>query len=394
MSHFLRYLPQIALVIVLLPALFACGTSENIDLKSANVINIPNPKADINTAYKASDVYDHVELIPLETREDCLVGQVTKIMINRGLIYVMDDTALSVSIFDMNGKLTGKIERLGRGSQEYISISDFTVTAKGDVMVLDGQRKTIICYDTRGSFRYSQQIPFYADALACLNDSTIVFNGSSHEARVLVWDQNSQKLINKYLDYSIKHSARILKPLMTYNGEVYFTQEFSSVIYNVRQDGMDAKWFVDFGERNFRDSEIVQTEFGFYIAKPNIIQNMSLFTDTDDYITFKFECEELNDLPLYVYNSKVTGQRKILNVDNYDDDILFNKYPPYVFDATTDGRFFGVIYPFYLAQNNAEYDTSKMDTSTLNNWNALHAKLKDVGEYDNPIVAIYTLKPF
>jgi hypothetical protein len=75
-------------------------------------------------------------IIPLETTDDCLISTIDKIEIKNKRIYVMDQLAQSVYIFDMNGKYLNKIDRLGGGPGEYTHLSYMTV-ADSSIIIID-----------------------------------------------------------------------------------------------------------------------------------------------------------------------------------------------------------------------------------------------------------------
>jgi hypothetical protein len=73
-------------------------------------------------------------IIPLETTDDCL--KIDKIEIKNNRIYIMDELAQSVYVFDMNGKYLNKIYNRGQGPGEYVNLSYMTVT-DSSVIVID-----------------------------------------------------------------------------------------------------------------------------------------------------------------------------------------------------------------------------------------------------------------
>lgn len=83
-------------------------------------------KIDWNNISDAMDyspmVEDSVLMFPLETTDDCLIGEVTKLIYQNNLIYIADNTSRSIFVFDMSGKLKTKIHANGNGPGEYTEI--------------------------------------------------------------------------------------------------------------------------------------------------------------------------------------------------------------------------------------------------------------------------------
>jgi hypothetical protein len=72
----------------------------------------------------------------------------------------------------------------------------------------------------------------------------------------------------------------------------------------------------------------------------------------------------------------------------------FTFYPHQILDITESGQVFEVLYPGYYLESISKYDTTAMDTETKQRWRYVQEQLKGVTEFDNPIVALYSLKDF
>ncbi|MDR2119830.1 MAG: 6-bladed beta-propeller [Tannerella sp.] len=70
------------------------------------------------------DYFKSVELIPLETNQDVLIGQLRKIIFHNGRYYTFDRQQQTVHVFDDKGKFIFKIDGRGQGPDEYPSLDD------------------------------------------------------------------------------------------------------------------------------------------------------------------------------------------------------------------------------------------------------------------------------
>lgn len=343
--------------------------------------------------HSSSDLFENINLIPLEMSDSCIIGNPTKIIIEHDHFYIMDNNDKSITIFLNNGKFYKKIKNKGLAYNEYINLVDFTVASNGDILILDNQKKAVFYYDSMGVFKNRLSIDFYADALELLNDSTLVFNGSGVGPRVVVWDIVHQKVLKEYLEYDKRLSSRVLRPLIKYNGNIYFKQDFVSSVYKVTSDSLSIEYYIDFEKRNLNINNLIRSDYGFYVPPINYA-TANLFFESDNYILFNFECEELNNLPYYVYYSKKTGIKKVVNYDYYKDNIIFNKYPPMFFNNIDKDEFVDLIMPHSIINNHLSCDTSQMNDAELKRWKVMDIMLKNIPLFGNPIVAIYKLKDF
>mgnify|MGYP002508517490 CR=1 FL=1 len=92
-----------------------------------------------------SEVFEDRKIVFLETLEESLLTEVTKIICAEDRIYILDEPANSIVVFDTTGKFISAIRPSGRGPQEYMGISDFTINTS---LVIKGISNTICNYGT------------------------------------------------------------------------------------------------------------------------------------------------------------------------------------------------------------------------------------------------------
>lgn len=89
---------------------------------------------------------DSIEIIPLETTEECLISKINRIEFYRNKIFVSDRSNAKIFVFTSEGKYLKSIGKQGLGPGEYSFLGDFTL--KGDsVVIQDRSRNKYIAYD-------------------------------------------------------------------------------------------------------------------------------------------------------------------------------------------------------------------------------------------------------
>ena len=96
-------------------------------------------------------VEDSVLVIPLETRDDCLIGEMTKMVYQNNLIYVSDNVSKAIYVFDETGKLVTKLRAVGNGPGEYLNITSFTVRGT-DMAIYDHFANRLLFYNAKEMF--------------------------------------------------------------------------------------------------------------------------------------------------------------------------------------------------------------------------------------------------
>ncbi len=130
---------RIKLLIFLLIILYSCGnrsTKETSNLGSAIKIDLlSEPRS---TVKKLSDFAVNVEYVPLQTTENSMIGEfVLKIVNVDKRIYIQNSGIKSeILCFDIDGKFLYKIEKKGRGPEEYISVEDFDISSDNKLIAI------------------------------------------------------------------------------------------------------------------------------------------------------------------------------------------------------------------------------------------------------------------
>ena len=119
----------------------------------------------VNPESESKESFDHFyrlkEVIPLETTDSSVMGDIMKVISAKGRIFVAPWNGKSIFIFDRSGKYLSRIDKEGRGPGEYLKISDFMVTEEPEEIVVYAREGKLNFYDWDGNFlRDSKQDAF------------------------------------------------------------------------------------------------------------------------------------------------------------------------------------------------------------------------------------------
>ena len=120
----------------------------------------------INEEKYLSSVFKNSEIIRLETIDESLIGRrINKIKNTDNKYYISYDNK-SLVIFDHQGKFLRKIQNIGGGPGEYISLVDFDILPNGNIIIQDIRK--LLLYSSTGKF--IKTIPL---TITCFNLKTI-----------------------------------------------------------------------------------------------------------------------------------------------------------------------------------------------------------------------------
>lgn len=128
-------------------------------------------------------VEDSVLVIPLETRDDCLIGEMTKMVYQNNLIYVSDNVSKAIYVFDETGKLVTKLRAVGNGPGEYLNITSFTVR-RTDMAIYDHFANRLLFYNAKGEYiRTEDTKDVWGMDIVSLGDKIWLVNDGSNSGR-------------------------------------------------------------------------------------------------------------------------------------------------------------------------------------------------------------------
>lgn len=290
-----------------------------------------------------SDFFKAPKVVLLETKPECVVQNIRSLEIYKEDIYILDDRANKLYIFDGNGKFKRTISSPGRGHGEYMKLADFSIDRTKEVIyLLDEATDEILkfCLDDykflssikavqNGYLTYSMQ---EIGGKIYLNRSSVL-EKEKYELREI--DERNGKQVGKFLksdDYnngwnfplSLEHSNFYSKNSQSPK----YIGLFSNLIMNVTADGVSAAYIVDSRKfvnkdevlmmQRIAEGKLEKIDFsGIYSQKR--IHQISRFIESPSKVFFQYlEGDERN----YLVYDKASGKTKTssLFMDDYVSD--------------------------------------------------------------------------
>lgn len=278
-----------------------------------------------------SDFFKAPKVVLLETKPECVVQNIRSLEIYKEDIYILDDHANKLYVFDGNGKFKRTISSPGRGHGEYMKLADFSIDRTKDILYLLDEATDEILKFSLDDYKFLSSIKAVQDGYLtyCMQeiDGKIYLNRSSvlekekYELREI--DERNGKQVGKFLksdDYnngwnfplSLEHSNFYSKNSQSPK----YIGLFSNLIMNVTADGVSAAYIVD--SRKFvnkdevlmmqrvAEGKLEKIDFsGIYSQKR--IHQISRFIESPSNVFFQYlEGNERN----YLVYDKASGKTK------------------------------------------------------------------------------------
>ncbi len=204
---------------------------------------------EFNMEEGSQDIVASVDYLVLEPSASQLLGEIDKVVILDGRIYVGDYKSQRILVFNEDGKMLNVLDKRGRGPGEYLMMRSFSI-ANGNLYVLDDFEFTIRVYDLETlAYRQSMKSPVFATDFSALDDGGFLFAfaplsenlvaDKSKRYRVVVTDADMQ-IRHRFFPYGEKEvDALCFNQYLSEAGEflVYGTFREDGYCLFSRQDG-------------------------------------------------------------------------------------------------------------------------------------------------------------
>lgn len=290
-----------------------------------------------------SDFFKAPKVVLLETKPECVVQNIRSLEIYKEDIYILDDRANKLYVFDGNGKFKRTISSPGRGHGEYMKLADFSIDRTKEIIYLLDEATDEILKFSLDDYKFLSSIKAVQNGYLtyCMQEigGKIYLNRSSvlekekYELREI--DERNGKQVGKFLksdDYnhgwnfplSLEHSNFYSKNSQSPK----YIGLFSNLIMNVTADGVSAAYIVD--SRKFvnkdevlmmqrvAEGKLEKIDFSSIYSQKRIHQ-ISRFIESPSKVFFQYlEGDERN----YLVYDKASGKTKTssLFMDDYVSD--------------------------------------------------------------------------
>lgn len=308
--------PIIALAGLLACVLYACHN------KCPNV-GIQNPPGysfridtDNATTFDLGTIADLDAIIPLETKDECLIGAIGKVFLSDSLIVVWDKNEGNIFVFDPAGKFLRKIGNKGASPMEYVNIGDVQLS-KDTIRVLDVAARKIMNYHISGKFISSRPSKYYMYTFYPVQDGCWGINMHQNEKRynLVLLDEGLQEIKRGYFS---RTEIPCMIPTNNFsldekNTKLIFHDPYNDTIYTVNKDSIIPFIAMDFGE----GAKTNDLETEIYKGR---IHNVHLY---GNHLFFSFSHSSGPDKPYIVYQCYISLKER--NVTVYTFHVLHDE---------------------------------------------------------------------
>ena len=210
-----------------------------VEQKDTTSIKIDLMATDSDTLYYSSFV-DSLSYIPLETKDDCLIREITDATLTNQYIFILDTPQQSVWIYSTKGKFIRSLHHQGNGPGEYINLIQFEYDADNrELLLLDGWNKSILRYSPDDKFIDKTVLDIYPSDFKKTADGYLLSMLGAPDSIGGVYSYSSQnhkstQLIKRTYNLPCNFNWE----LMGYDNEITFmAPPFDNIVYSYDKKG-------------------------------------------------------------------------------------------------------------------------------------------------------------
>lgn len=336
----------LSISILLLPS---CS-NRTLQVEKGQVLLVP--PIEISDDIPLSEIVSLEKYTPLETTEDAIVGELSKLLTTENYYIILDNLTQSVFVYNRStGKLISHIKKTGGGLGEYDRILDIAYDRKkNDVYILSSSK--VLVYSCFGDFIrevslkgiFASYVETVSDGLLALspNFSRNVIDGEVITSNLLVVN-NQLQLKQNFMDFhSPIYSYNTVSPMSNNGNEFLFINRYDDNIYQLEEGKLQIKYSIDYGNDNsLIGDRIVQSLHSPEVSPTDGMKledelgycAMQQWINMNDYLYWVYRKGMVYN---YVFYSKISGY-----IQCYSSDLMKKEAPvPFVNDF--DGN------PFYF----------------------------------------------
>ena len=232
------------------------------------------------------DVFSGVRVIKLETIQDNLINDISKVRYFDSRYFILDERSQQIFCFNESGNFVYKINAQGRGKGEYHHITDLAIDEKNkQLVVLDPVVQRVHFFDLNGNFLSSHDIK--TDKVPGLNrvyplqDSILLLISLTYE-NLQFYSLKEEKIIYADFEYDVPSTLHTFSPydhVYFYDNKVLFLAPLSRELVDVTAMIPEPYFAWCFGPDNNSDQQInrvleeirIKQQIPEYITLPHMV---------------------------------------------------------------------------------------------------------------------------
>lgn len=284
------------------------------------VADLPTFHVDVKQRDSASCFFSGYSYVMLETNMECLLTDVDRIKVDSEKIAVLDRERILFYEHD-TGRFIGKIDRLGKGHNEYLSIDDFIVR-DSLVYVLSAMQYAILVYDVYGHPIKEIQLDAFYKHFDFWDEHRVFLSsdfGNDTYYNFVLFDLRTGTVLRRFDEFSQNESVffNSFSPFSGRNNkDFYVIHPFDYTIYTLTDTVFFPYCRFDFNTEETFDMGKSFAELSDQTRNKSVVKYLGNLIESDSVMYLTFDLFDSHGIGTYLY--KRCGQQSYLIRINED----------------------------------------------------------------------------
>jgi hypothetical protein len=294
--------------------------TDEIEVKYLQInVNIDDAKI-----ISANQWFSSIELIPLETREESLIGQYKKVIFYEGKFFILDSKQAIIFVYSADGDyLLSSLSKKGQGPGEYMSILDFDINKETNTIeILDASSYKIKKYDIEFNYLSDWTLPQELLPFTCFKilpyDRYAFYYGpiEKKQESIRIFSAPDKRIIKRLGSHLFKIEDIVTtqkNPFYEFDHQLFFTCPYpNNELYKIESE----KWNIkkvgeyNFGKYTFTPDVMPDNRIGnfFQNNRSRYVFITNKYENKKYYLAFTYFKE---DMYIVKYNKQTKNQEVI-----------------------------------------------------------------------------------
>lgn len=337
-----------------------------------------------------SELIKSIRLIPLETKNECLIAEIVKIEKDDNIYFVLSKHDYLIYCFDELGKFMYKIGERGLASNELLHPKGFAINKKKKEICIVDNYKHMHFYSYQGEHKKKKKLDLFFIDFIIKEDYTYFHTSKRHNynsnkkninKNLLVMDQN--KNLYTYFDYDptiypnggLYFDTKI--PFNDLHGHISYCPVFNDTIFSIQGNLIKPLYLINFGDKKIPkdlNSILGDDALEYIINNSNYACYIQNICETNNFLRFNYAMgTQLYD----VFFDK--------NTYNHIEGVLIND----IFSSSIN--FLHYANDEFVGYSNS-FEILFVNESNLNVQDDIFPIISSITEEDNPVLIEFKIK--
>ncbi|GEM_PF-603352 len=236
---------------VLIFSLIIACACQNVE-KSNNLI-----KAEFSaTTNNFTDLIESIELLPLETDSDHLLGEGAELIVSDTSFYMFDIMNSKIYRYSHSGSFLNSIGQKGNGNGEYLSLNGIQVN--DNILTVHSYPDKILKYTLNGEFVSQSTCKGLGQFSHSFSDNTILTyygygTATRYRAALLDTDGVLEKFLSDGKTDKVLNYSSSIPPISNHKSRLFLIDSFSPIVYEYSNSALVPSLHFNFGKYSVPD---------------------------------------------------------------------------------------------------------------------------------------------